>query len=98
MPVFPSCFISNSQSTDGAFPVLGGIESFSASSPFSRKHFIIGNPEVRTGRADIVQNLVGTDLRVNSLDRSGHGEREAKDMLEKRRGENWRCLSDRFSR
>lgn len=72
------------------FYVLGGIESFSASRPFSRKHFIIGNhPEVRTGRADIVQNLVGTDLRVNSLDRSGHGEgRKAEDMLERRGGEN----------
>ena len=98
MPVFPSCFISSSQSIAGAFPVLGGIESFSASWPLSRKHFIIGNPEVRTGRADIVQNLVGTDLRVNSLDRSGHGEREAEDMLERRRGESWRCLSDRFGR
>lgn len=82
------------------FYVLGGIESFSASRPFSRKHFIIGNhPEVRTGRADIVQNLVGTDLRVNSLDRSGHGERrKAEDMLERRGGENWGCLSDRFDR
>ena len=86
MPVFPSCFISNSQSTDGAFPVLGGIESFSASSPFSRKHFIIGNPEVRTGRADIVQNLVGTDLRIESFDRGSHGEREAGDMLKRRGG------------
>lgn len=27
---------------------------------------------IRTGRADIVQDLVGADLRVDCLDRGGH--------------------------
>ena len=87
MPVFLSCFVSgSSQSIAALFMCWGGIEFFSASWPFSRKHFIIGNPEVRTGRADIVQNLVGTDLRIESFDRGSHGEREAGDMLKRRGG------------
>lgn len=42
---------------------------------------------IRTGRADIVQNLVGADLRIDCLDRGGHFAKYQKET--RKRGREW---------
>lgn len=49
-----------------------------------------GTGGIRTGREEVIQNLVGTDLRIQCLDRSRHCDRGIKYLEEERSGERRR--------